>query len=85
MLQAHKTIVTGNPRVLYDELTKEFPYHRRRALNGCIRLDGNVSVRSFKYRAINVCNRIPLEVKTGGLNTVNQKMKKWIKKKLSLD
>ena len=86
ILQAHKTLTTGNPMALFDELSGSYPYQTRSATVGDIRLKkDNSSLRTFKYRAMVLYNRVPHDVKTGSLLSFKQKLKQWIKENVPLD
>ena len=86
ILQAHKTLITGKPVALFDELSGSYPYQTRSATVGDIRLKKeNSSLRTFKYRAMVLYNRVPQNVKTGSLLSFKQKLKQWIKENVPLD
>ena len=86
ILQAHKTLITGKPVALFDELSGSYPYQTRSATVGDIRLKKeNSSLRTFKYRAMVLYNRVPQNVKTGSLLSFKHKLKQWIKENVPLD
>ena len=85
VLQAHKTLSTGRPRVLYDSLSSVYPYQTRGATSGHIRLRPNPCTTTFKYRAMVNYNSIPEEVRRGTLPTVKRKLKNWVLKNIPLD
>jgi hypothetical protein len=86
VLQAHKTINTGLPRPLHASLTSVYPYRTRSAANGLIRLgENNVSIKTFKYRAMVSYNGVPNEVKTESVKTVKRKLKQWVLQNVPLD
>ena len=86
VLQAHKTILTGRPVSLHQELTSEYPYRTRNAVTGKIRLGENFkSKSSFKNRAAKSYNQVPAEIFKGGLATIKYKLKNWVKENVSID
>lgn len=85
ILQAHKTLRTGKPAVLHAALSSLYPYQTRSASQGNIRLDRNISVNSFTYRAMVSYNQVPSKVKEGSLLTVKRNLKKWIQHNTPLD
>ena len=78
VLQAHKTIVTGLPRPLFHELSREYPRMTRSESAGLIRQQSGASRKTFKYRATKLYNSVPLDVRTGSVATVKAKLKRWI-------
>ena len=85
VLQAHKTLTTGKPSILYDSLVSQYPYQTRRATSGQIRLRDRICTRTFKYRAMVNFNRVPEDVRQGTLPTVNKKLKQWVLKNIPID
>ena len=85
VLQAHKTLSTGRPSLLYDSLTSQYPYQTRGATSGQIRLHENISTKSFKYRAMVSYNSVPVDVRQGALPTVKKKLKQWVANNVPLD
>ena len=85
LIQTHKTITTGKPKVLYRSLSNNFPYRTRSAASGQIRENENFSHNIFKHRARQAYNRIPAEVRTGSLQTVKKNLKRWIKANVPVD
>ena len=86
VLQAHKTILTGRPASLHQELTSEYPYRTRNATSGKIRLGENFqSKSSFENRAAKSYNQVPTEIFSGSLPTVNFKFKTWEMQNVSID
>ena len=77
VLQAHKTLITGVPKLLHHDLTLTYPRVTRCATGGQLRQgSGFVSKGTFKYRAIQNFNMVPADVKTGSTATVKTKLKK---------
>ena len=85
VLQAHKTISTGRPSILYNSLTSQYPYQTRGATSGQIRLNENTSTKTFKYRAMVTYNSVPLDVRQGALPTVKKKLKQWVLSNVPID
>jgi hypothetical protein len=80
VLQAHKTLKTGVPKPLHQSLTGTYPRNTRGAAIGQIRHDDNfVSQSTFKYRAMQSYNIVPVSVRVGTTATVKRKLKQWIK------
>ena len=81
VLQAHKTLQTGIPRVIHDSI---FTTHSYSASSGHIRVgemfqgQSNMINLSFKHRAANLYNTVPASVRTGSLAAVKRKLKKWV-------
>ena len=79
VLQAHKTLITGVPKLLHHDLTLTYPRVTRCATGGQLRQgSGFVSKGTFKYRAIQNFNMVPADVKTGSTANVKTKLKKWV-------
>ena len=85
VLQAHKTLTTGKPSILYDSLVSQYPYQTRSATSGQIRLRDRICTRTFKYRAMVNFNRVPEDVRQGTLPTVKKKLKQWVLKNIPID
>ena len=86
VLQAHKTIRTGQPRPLYNSISTDHPRNTRSAAQGLIRFDETFSARTtFKYRALHWYNSGPASVKEGSQSMVKRKLKSWIKEHVPLD
>ena len=91
VLQAHKTISTGKPTPLFKSISTEHPYPTRRASHGCIWFGDNFQVasrlskESFRYRAAQWFNAVPVEVRTGTLATVKKKLKSWVKQNVPFE
>ena len=85
LVQIHKTITTRRPQSLYRSISSNFPYRTRSAVNGQIRVNEDFSQNSFKHRARQAYNRIPVDVRTGSMETVKKKMKLWIKSNVPVD
>ena len=91
VLQAHKTIQTGIPRVIHESISTNYPYRTRSASSGLIRFgetfkgQSNLANLSFKHRAVQLYNTVPVSVRTGSLATVKGKLKKWVKQNVPID
>ena len=91
VLQAHKTLQTGFPRVIHESVFTTHPYRTRSASSGHIRVgemyrgQSNMVNLSFKYRAANMYNAVPASVRTGSLSTVKRKLKKWVLQNIPID
>ena len=80
VLQANKTIRTGQPRPLYNSISTDHPRNTRSAAQGLIRFGETFSARTtFKYRALHWYNSVPASVKEGSQAIVKRKPKSWIK------
>ena len=85
-LQAHKTLTSGVPLPLHTALTTDQPYRTRSVARGNIKLkQGYKSTSTFKYRAEQTYNCVPVDVKSGSLYAVKRKCKKWVLKNVPLD
>ena len=86
VIQAHKTLITGVPKPLYQSLSGTYPRNTRNAAVGQIRQGNNFSSSStFKYRAMQGYNSVPVSVRTGSTATVKRKLKQWIKTNIPID
>ena len=86
ILQAHKTIKSGQPRPLLHSISTEHPRNTRSAANGLIRFGDSFRTQgTFKYRALQWYNAVPAEVKIGSLEMVERKLKAWIKVNVAVD
>ena len=86
VLQIHKTLGSEVPKCLYNELTAPFPRETRSASSGDIRLNNRCANRAtFKYRAIQSYNSVPVELRTGTVAAVKTRLKKWIKTNIAID
>ena len=70
VLQVHKTLQTGVPKHLHQSLSGSYPRNTRSSANGQIRQIDNISTSTFKYRAIQSYNSLPMNVKIGSIGTV---------------
>ena len=84
VLQAHKTLSTGKPSLLYDSLVSQYPYQTRSATSGQIRLRDTMCTRTFKYRAMVYFNKVPEDIRQGTLRTVKKKLKQWVLKNIPI-
>ena len=91
VLQAHKTIKTGLPRVIKESISTTHPCRTRSASRGLIRFGetfrgpSNLVKLSFRYRAVQMYNMVPVNVRTGSLATVKKKLKKWVYQNVPID
>jgi hypothetical protein len=86
VLQAHKTLKTGQPKPLHQSLTGDYPYTTRGAASGQIRQDSSFSSQStFKFRAMQYYNSVPVSVRVGSTATVKRKLKQWINTNIPID
>ena len=91
VLQAHKTITSSKPSVLHQSISTQYPYRTRRAAAGQIRFgetfhgDSSLISASFKHRAVHWYNAVPVDVRTGSLETVKYKLRKWIRQNVPID
>ena len=80
ILQAYKTIQTGQPRPLAFSISTQHPRDTRSAASGHIRYGGSFrNQTTFKYRALQWFNSVPPEVKQGSISTVKAKLKVWVR------
>ena len=84
ILQAHKTLTTERPRVLYHNLTSSYPYRTRSATSGHIRLR-DTTTSTFQHRAMVSYNRLPGDIREGTLQTVKKNVRNWVLKNIPLD
>jgi hypothetical protein len=84
-LQTIKTLRTGKPLDLYEAITSDYPYRTRSAASEQIRQDENLRRTSFKYRARQTFNSVPVHVRTGSLATVKKKLKHWVRTNIPID
>ena len=87
VLQVHRILVTKSPSPLYHSLISVYPYNTRSAVAGNIRFGDNFRSEqlSFRSRARLQYNQVPIEVRTGSLDTVKKKLKHWIKLNVPID
>ena len=86
VLQAHKTIRTGQPRPLAYSISTEHPRHTRNAANGQIRFAESFKTQTtFEYRALQWYNSVPISVKSGSIVSVKKKLKTWVKRNVPID
>ena len=84
-LQAHKTMATGTPKVLFNSLNSQYNYHTRNAANRNIIAAGIMLEKSFQYRAMKSFNSLPLELKTAPVTSIKPRLKKWIINNIPID
>ena len=86
VIQVHKTLQTQRPRPLFNTLSSTYPYRTRRATAGLIRQDPSFStLNTFKYRAMQNYNCVPVSVRQGSIDTVKTKLRKWIRSNIPID
>lgn len=85
VLQVHKTIITRKPKNLFKSISSNYPYRTRSAATGLIRENENFKQQSFKHRARQSYNRVPVDVRTGSMETVKRKLKLWVKSNIPID
>ena len=82
VLQAFKTIKSGLPRVLNESISIEHPCRTRSEARGLIRFgetfrgESGLANLSFKYRAVQMYNMVPVDIRTGSLTAVEKKLTK---------
>ena len=65
---------------------EQYPRDTRHAARGQIRNSNRFSSTStFRYRAMQYYNSVPVSVRTGSTATVKRKLKKWIKANIPID
>ena len=90
-LQAHKTIQTGLPRVIKESISTTHPLRTRSASRGLIRFGetfrgpSSLVKLSFRNRAVQMYNMVPVNVRTGSLATVKKKLNKWVYQNVPID
>ena len=91
VLQAHKTIKTGFPRIMHKSISTNHPFRTRSATMGLIRFgetfrgQSNLVNLSFRHRAVQFYNLVPVHVRTGSNATVKKKLRKWVYQNVPLD
>jgi hypothetical protein len=91
VLQAHKTITSGQPAAIHLSISTEHPYSTRSSANGQIRFgeafrgESELVSASFKHRAVHWHNSVPASIRTGTLATVKNKLRKWVKQNVPID
>ena len=87
VLQVHRILVTKAPSPLYNSLISAYPYNTRSAAAGNIRFGDNYRSEqlSFRSRARLQYNQVPIEVRSGSLDTVKKKLKHWIRLNVPID
>ena len=86
ILQAHKTIRSGQPRPLFNSISTDHPRNTRSAAQGQIRFgEQYTATTTFKYRARQWYNGVPASVKQGSQAVVKRKLKTWVKENVPLD
>ena len=86
ILQAHKTIRTGEPRPVVYSISTDHPRNTRSAANGQIRFgEAFKNKNTIKYRAMQWYNSVPVSVKRGSLPVVKKKLRTWVKENVLID
>ena len=91
VLQAHKTIKTGFPRVLNESISTTHPIRTRSAAMGHIRFgetfrgQPNLVNLSFRHSTVQSYNLVPAHVRTGSIATVKNKLRKWVYQNVPID
>ena len=91
VLQAHKTIKTGFPRIMHKSISTNHPFRTRSATMGLIRFgetfrgQSNLVNLSFRHRAVQFYNLVPVHVRTGNNATVKKKLRKWVYQNAPVD
>jgi hypothetical protein len=86
ILQAYKTIKTGQQRPLFHCISTDHLRNTRSAASGQIRFGKSFRTQStFKYRALQWYNRVHANVKIGNILTSKKKLKVWVKENVPLD
>ena len=84
VLQTHKTLISRVPLHLYHSLNNDYQRVTRSAEAGNLRQIKKCT-STFQYRAVKYYNSVPVEVRTGTLETVKKKLKKWTRNNIPLD
>ena len=84
VLQTHKTLISRVPLHLYHSLNNDYQRVTRSAEAGNLRQILKCT-STFQYRAVKYYNSVPAEVRTGTLETVKKKLKKWTRNNIPLD
>ena len=91
VLQAFKTTQSGLPSSLRESISTDHPLNTRNAAGGLIRFgetfrgESNLINLSFRYRAAQMFNKVPVCVRTGSLLSVKKKLKKWVCQNVPID
>ena len=84
VLQVHKTLDNGLLLSLYNDLYNDYARSTRNAEVGNLRQVKRCR-STFQYRAVQFYNNVPADVRKGTVDTVKQKLKKWIRKNIPID
>ena len=90
-LQAYKTTKSGLPLPLRESISTDHPLNTRNAARGLIRFgetfrgESSLINLSFRFRAAQMYNKVPVNVKTGSLDSVKKKLKKWVCQNIPID
>ena len=91
VLQAYKTTKTGLPAVLCESISTHHPLQTRNAARGLIRFgetfrgESSLINHSFRHRAAQMFNQVPVSIRTGSLTSVKRKLKKWVTQNIPID
>ena len=90
VLLIYKVKQSQTPKYLHSMFSWSYNYNTRQAEGGLIRLVGkpklDVNKYSFRWRAANQYNQLPVEVRTcASLESFKFQAKKWIKENVSLN
>ena len=91
VLQAFKTTQSGLPSVIRKSISTDHPLNTRNAAGGLIRFgesfrgDSYLINLSFKYRAAQMFNKVPVSVRSGSLESVKKKLKNWVCQNIPID
>ena len=84
VIQVHKTLNSGVPEPLFNSLLSDYQRVTRNAAAGNLRQVGKCS-STFRWRAVQFYNRVPVDVRSGSLDTVKFKLKRWVKENVPID
>ena len=74
------------PRPLLYSISTDHPRNTRSAANGQIRFgEAFKNKNTFKYRAMQWYNSVPVSVKRGSLPVVKKKLRTWVKENVPID
>ena len=88
----HKTVLTGKPYYIHSRFNIEHAYRTRQHTTGCIRIDNSYNYNSdlprnsFRCRGTSYYNTISADIRAAmTMNTFKSRLKKWIRKNVSID
>ena len=88
----HKTVLARKPYYMHGRLNIEHAYRTRQHTTGCIRFDQSYNYKSdlprnsFRCRGTTYYNAIPADIRAAmTMSTFKSRLKKWVRKNVSID